>query len=119
MRGDLRFFDALHAKSAFLHHATHSDSDVWIAAELRDFGRALLRQWPEVFFVNVDRSRDLALADRPLVVIEEIETPHFERAVVRAIPRADAAVVGHHVEAVLAVHRRVDGTNRFARRVLA
>ena len=32
---------------------------------------------------------------------------------------ADAAVVGHHVQAVVAVHGRVHGAHRFARGVLA
>ena len=69
--------------------------------------------------IDVERAGDFLFADRPLVVIEEIEPPHFERAIVRAIPRADAAVVGHDVQAVLAVDGRVDRTNRFARRVFA
>ena len=50
---------------------------------------------------------------------EEIEPPHLVRAVVRAIPRADAAVVDHVVEPLGAVHRRADGTDQFARSVLA
>jgi len=34
------------------------------------------------------------------VKIEKIEVPHFEGAVVGAVPRADAAVVDHVVEAL-------------------
>src|SRR5207244_3255119 len=37
----------------------------------------------------------------------------------RAVARADTAVVGHVVEAVGAVRRRLDRTDQFARRVLA
>src|SRR5207244_13506627 len=36
-----------------------------------------------------------------------------------SISFSDAAIVSHHVEAVFAVNRRVYGTDRFARRVLA
>ena len=41
------------------------------------------------------------------MVVEPVEAPHLVRAVVRAEPRADAAVVDHLVEAVGAVHGRV------------
>src|SRR5205085_11490552 len=53
------------------------------------------------------------------VVIEEIEAPDLEGTVVRAIPGADAAVVGHDVQPVFAVNGRVYRANRFARRVFA
>jgi len=46
---------------------------------------------------------DLSFANRPLIVIEEIESTHFVGAVVRAKSCADAAVVSHDVETVLAV----------------
>src|SRR5690606_29322644 len=44
---------------------------------------------------------------------------HLVRAVVHAVPRADAAVVGHVVEALGAVRRRVDGAHVLAGRLLA
>src|SRR5207249_7663550 len=52
-------------------------------------------------------------------VIEIIEPAHLERAIVRAIARADTAIVSHDVEAVLAVDRRVHGANGLTRRVFA
>src|SRR4029077_17333254 len=51
--------------------------------------------------------------------IEIIKAPHFVGAVVRAKSRADAAVVSHHIEPVLAMNGRVDWANRFTWRVLA
>ena len=52
-------------------------------------------------------------------VLEEVEAAHFVRAVVRAVPRADAAVVDHVVQALGAVDGRPDRADQFARRVLA
>ena len=118
-RRDLCFFDALHTEGAFLHHAAHANGHVRIFLHLDRVRRALGRQRREIFFVDVECAHDLSLADRSLVVIEEIESTHLVGAVVRAKSRADAAVVSHDVETVLAVNGRVDGANRFARRVLA
>ena len=98
VRGDLGFLDPLHAIGAFLHHAAHPHGDVRILLQLHRVRRAFLGQRPEIFLIDREPG-DLFLADRALVVIEEIKAAHLERAVVRAIPRADAAVVGHDVEA--------------------
>src|SRR6202030_3417591 len=57
--------------------------------------------------------------DWALVVIEEVEAAHFERAIVRAITSAHTAVISHYVEAVLTVDGRVNRANGLARRVLA
>ena len=54
-----------------------------------------------------------------ILVQQEVEAPDLVRAVVRAIPRADAAVVDHVVQAFVAVHRRRHRADHFARRVLA
>src|SRR5262249_33476928 len=56
---------------------------------------------------------------RLLLVIEEVEAPHLERAVVQAVARADAAVVGHVVQAFRAVAGRADRADLLAGRVLA
>ena len=117
--GDFRFLDPLHTKGAFLHHPAHAHGHVRIFRQLDRIGRAFFGERREVFLIDVERARDFLFADRPLVVIEEIETPNLERAIVRAITRADAAVVGHDVQAVFAVDGSVDRANRFARRVLA
>ena len=69
--------------------------------------------------IQTDSARHRFLPDRSLVVIEIIKPAHLERTVVRAIPRANAAVVGHDVETVFAVHGCVHRANRFARRILA
>ena len=59
------------------------------------------------------------LAQRPLVVVVEVESTHLVGTVVRAIARADAAIVGHDVQSLLVVHGGVDGTDLFTRSDLA
>src|SRR5207302_8155735 len=119
MRRELRLLNALDAEGALLHHPAHPHRDVRIFLQLHDVGRAFGRERREIFFVDAELPGDFLFTDRSLVVIEIIEAAHFEWAVVRAIAGADAAVVSHDVEAVLAVNCRVDRTDRFARRVLA
>ncbi len=51
--------------------------------------------------------------------MKEVEVPHLVRAVVRAVPRADAAVVDHVVQALGAVGGGGDGADELARGVLA
>src|SRR5579863_284723 len=75
---DFRFADALDAIGAFLHDA---------AAAHRQFG------------VPGEVEPRVALGE-----VEIIEAPHLVGAVVRAEPRADAAVVDHDVEAVVIVY---------------
>ncbi len=86
--------DALHAVGALLHHAAAADRDVRV---------------PE---------RVVALRI-PVRIEQEVEAPDLVRAVVRAVPRADAAVVDHVVQAFRAVGRRGDRADDLARRVLA
>ena len=119
MGRDFGFLNPLHAKRAFLHHAAHSHGYVGIFLHFGDVRRAFFGERRDVFPVNPEFSGNFLFPDRPLVVIEEIEPAHFERAIVRAIAGADAAIVGHDVEPILAVNGGVDRTNRFARRVLA
>src|SRR5205814_3819111 len=113
------FLDPLHAKSTFLHHASHPHGDIGILLHLDNVGRTFGGERREIFFIHAQCTGDLPLADWSLVVIEIIKATHFERAVVRAISSADAAVVSHDVEAVLAVDGSVDRADGFARRVLA
>src|SRR6185295_8367170 len=54
-----------------------------------------------------------------LVVIEEIEAPDLIGAVVGAISRSNATVVGHDIQALLVMHGGVDGANTFAGSILA
>ena len=105
---DARLLDALDAIGALLHHPTHAHRDIRIFRHFQAVGHALLGQRPEV-----------KLVERTLVVVEEIEAPDLPRAVVRAIPRANATVVGHEIEAVVAVHRGIDRADRFAGRIFA
>src|SRR5262245_9159386 len=51
--------------------------------------------------------------------IEEVEEPNVVRAGIRAVPRADAAVVDLRVQAVFVVAAGVGRTDRFARRGIA
>src|SRR5262249_35169600 len=55
----------------------------------------------------------------PVCVLEEIEAADFVRAVVRTVPSADAPVVNHLIDPLLAVDGRTNGADQFARRVLA
>ncbi len=82
--------DSLHAERAFLHHPHASDGHLRIESQ---------------FLNRILQSR--------LVIAEEVEPPHLVGAVVRAVARADAAVVDHLVEPVGAVCRCVDGAHRF------
>src|SRR5207248_5671945 len=91
-RGLFGATDPLHAVRALLHHAARADRDARVVLE-----RAAV----------------------VVLVAEPVEPPHLVRAVVRAEPRADAAVVDHLVEPVGRVHRRADRTHVLARRVLA
>src|SRR3982751_5384298 len=50
------------------------------------------------FAVNPEFSGNFLFADRPLIVIEEIEPADFERAIVRTITRANATVISHYVK---------------------
>src|SRR6185437_3482417 len=93
-RGNLRAANSLHAIGALLHHAAAADRDIRIAQRLERLRREIREG-------------------------EEIEATNLVRAVVRAVTRADAAVVCHVVEAVVAVHRRPDRADVFARGVLA
>src|SRR5271163_1012715 len=93
-RFDARVVDALHAVSALFHNAAAANSDLRIALEL-------------------ERRRF------PILEAQEVEAAHFVGAVVGAIPRADAAVVDHVVEAFGAVYGGTDGANLLAGRVFA
>ena len=86
--------NALHAVRALLHHPARAHGDVGVVHHRHG--------WP---------SR--------LVIVEEVEAPDLVRAVVRAEPRADAAVVDHLVQPVVAVDRRVDRADVLAGRLLA
>ena len=70
--------DALHAVGALLHDAAAAHRDVGIAPQLE--------------------ARRV-----PVLIEQEVEAAHLVRAVVRAVPRADAAVVDHVVQAFVAV----------------
>src|SRR5256714_10534234 len=91
---DLGALDALYAVGAFLHHAATADRDFGVAQQLQRLCVEIL-------------------------VEQEVEAPHLVRAVVRAVARADAAVINHVVETFGAMHRRADRADDFARRLLA
>ena len=77
-------------------------------------GAPLVGQRSEIFLHRCcSGAGDLPFANRTLVVIEEIEAPDLERAIVRAISRADAAVVSHDVQTILAVDGGVDRDKPF------
>src|SRR5258708_19968394 len=85
--------DALHAIGAFFHDAAAAHGHVGIAHELE-------------------------LWRLPVLEEQEIEPPHFVRAIIRTIAGADAAVVHHVVQALTAVDGCLHRTNQFARPIL-
>src|SRR4029453_12549220 len=93
-RVDLGRAQALHAVGALLHHAARAHGHVRVVGELEDTRRVFR-------------------------VVEEVEAPHLVRAVVRAVARADAAVVDHRVQAFRVVHGGRDRADLLARGVLA
>src|SRR5438270_13260051 len=93
-RVDALALDALHAVRALFHDAAAAHGDVGVHAHP-------------------------AGAAHVAVVLEEVETAHLVRAVVAAIPRADAAVIGHLVQSLVAVDGGVDRADVLARRGLA
>src|SRR5262249_23485194 len=68
---------------------------------------------------HVRVSTELQARRVPVLVQQKVETAHFVRAVVRAVPRADAAVVDHVVQTFVAVNGGAHGADDLARRVLA
>ncbi len=76
-------------------------------------------EWPRKSSLVTPQHRQLHVLDRAVVVVEEIEPAHLVRAIVRAIARADAAIVGHDVEALFICRGGVDRADRLARCVLA
>ena len=91
---DLRRVDPLHAVGALLHHAAAAHGDVGVAPQLQ--------------------ARRV-----PVLIEQEVEAADLVGTVVRAVARADAAVVDHVVQPFVAVHRRADRADDLARRVLA
>src|SRR5690606_21604791 len=88
--------DALRAVRALLHHAAAAHGHVGVVRQRqRRRGRVELR------------------------VLQVVETPDLVGAVVRAVARADAAVVDHHVQALGVVDRRAHRAHRLAGRLLA
>src|SRR5262249_26858242 len=94
LRGDPRLVDPLHAERALLHHAAEADRHIRVAHQL-EAGRRLVG------------------------VVVEVESTDLVRAVVRAVLRADAAVVRHLVEPLGAMRRRPDRADDLAGGVLA
>src|SRR5205807_1120756 len=94
LRGDLTGPDALHAIGALLHDAAAAHADFGIAQRAQALGREVR-------------------------VLQKVEAADLVRTVVRAIARADAAVVDHVVQAVAAVDGGGDGTNQLTRRIFA
>src|SRR5262245_20359895 len=84
--------DALDAEGALLHHALRAHRDVRVQHE-----RHRLRPGLDL-------------------VVEPVEAPDLVGAVVRAVARADAAVVDHAVQAGRRVVRREHGADRLAGR---
>ena len=63
---------------------------------------------------NLRIAHQLVLRRVPILIQHEVESTNFVRAVVRAVPGSNAAVVHHVVEALSTVDRGSHGTNNFA-----
>ena len=92
--GDARGVDALHAVRALFHD-------------------------PAVPHRHLGVSHQFQAGRRLVGVMQKIEPAHLVRAVVRAVPRADAPVVGHLVQALGAMGGRPDRADDLARGLLA
>src|SRR5438094_4639488 len=93
-RFDLHRIDPLDAVSTFFHDAAAAHGDIGIPQAIQA-GR------------------------RPIGEEQEIEAPYLVGAVVGAIPRADAAVVDHFVEALGTMHGGSYRADQLTRRVFA
>src|SRR5207342_378398 len=91
---DPRLIDALHAIGALLHHAAAAHGDIRIP-------------------------RRVVALRVPVLIEQEVEAADLVGAVVRAVARAHAAVVGHVVQTFRAVGRRGHRADQLARRILA
>ena len=118
--GNFALLDALHAQRALLHHTAHADCDIRILDQLDDLPlRCRIAVHTERSLVEIARVDQVlilgsAVVAFALVEVEPVEATNLVRTVVGAIPRADAAVVGHGVDALFVVNRRVDRADAFA-----
>src|SRR4029434_1587143 len=90
----LRDIDALHTVGAFFHDATAPHRDVGVSHRLQ--------------------ARRVKIG-----ILEKVEPAHFVRAIVGAIAGADAAVVNHVVQHLMAMIGRTHRADQFAGGVLA
>src|SRR5882757_307300 len=81
--------DALHAIGAFLHYPARPDRHLWVPAELS--------------------ARRLSIRK-----LQEIESAHFVRAVVRTIASADAAIIDLLIQTLSAMNGGFNWTNQLA-----
>ena len=121
---DFGLFDALQAEAAFFHDAAHADRDVGIfhqPGQLPLVFRqvALVRVFkPAHEFPFAVRCHDerafVKMIQRAAVVIEKVKAADLVGTVVGTIPRANAAVVSHHVQTLVIVRGGIDRADAFA-----
>src|SRR6185437_13339656 len=95
-----RLADALHTEAALLHDALAAHRDIRVELPAQPLRPRILRPGR-------------------LAVAEPVEVPDLVRAVVRAVARADAAIVHLDVQSIRRVIGGVHRTHGFARRVAA
>ena len=94
--------DALGAVGALLHDASHANRHFGVQLQSLEVVRGGLLARLVVVGLHL---QDATIAKRvAVVVVEVVEASHLVRTVVGAVPRADAAVVHHGVEAFFVVH---------------
>ena len=94
--------NALGAIGAFLHDTSHANRHFGIQLQPLQIVRGGLLAWLVVVGLNL---QDATFAKRiAVVVVKVVEPSHLVRTVVGAVPRADAAVVHHGVQAFFIVH---------------
>ena len=105
--------DALGAIGALLHDASHANRHFGVQLQSLEVVRRGLLARLVVVGLHL---QDATIAKRvAVVVVEVVEASHLVRTVVGAVPRADAAVVHHGVEAFFVVHGGGHRTHLLAR----
>src|SRR5690606_33620955 len=102
LRGQFALLDALHAHAALLVHAAAAHHHIGVQHHAA-----------QVVPCRVH------LAELLGHVVEPVESTHLVGAVVGAVAGTDATVVGHLVQALVAVRGGGHRAHRFARRVVA
>ena len=111
---DLGLRNALSAHGTFFHDTATANGHFRIELHSAEIIRAIAG-----VIARLHREETLLLSNRlTTLIVEPVESPDLVRAVVAAVTGSDATVVDHHIETVLVMNGRRDGTDLFTWRVL-